>query len=166
MTSPIAPIRTIAPAGFGIYDAGRPTKAENNVLSGLTVKAGSVDDLTRSAADAVHSLTSAGALASKDITPPYAVMVPTKVIRGRRSALYFAVADDSKKATAVIRVLDSGRQIATFSFRYQAAVLGRQRSATWLVPRALKPGVLQARLSAADLSGNRSHKSCAALTVV
>ena len=86
------------------------------MLAGLTVKAGSADDLTASAADAVQALVSAKALASKDITPPYAVMVPSTVKRGDRWVLYFAVADDSKKATAVIRILDRAARSRASAF--------------------------------------------------
>ena len=160
------PLLVVMPNGLGVYDAGRSTVAEDKVIAGLTVKGGSADDLTSSAARAVRALTTAGALVSKDITPPYAGMVPTTVKRGTRGTLRFAIADDSKKATALIRIFYGARRIASFSFRYQAAVLGRSRIATWVAPRSLQPGTVRACLAAADLSGNHSHISCAPVTVV
>ena len=51
------------PAGFGIYDGGRSTAAEEQVLRSIPVSAGSPDDLARSATAAVQALAAASALA-------------------------------------------------------------------------------------------------------
>ena len=94
------PLLVVMPSGLGVYDAGRSTVAEDKVIAGLTVEGGSADDLTSSAAHAVRALTTAGALVSKDITPPVrGHRHTTTVKRGTRATLRFAIADDSKKAT-------------------------------------------------------------------
>ena len=74
--------------------------------------------------------------------------------------------DSVPAAAAVIRVLRGRRKVASFSFRFRTAVFGRPRAVTWVVPRSLKPGTVQACLTAADLSGNHSRVSCAPVKVL
>jgi hypothetical protein len=79
------PLLIVMPAGFGIYDQGLATTAEEKVLAGRTVKSDSADTLTASAADAVQALVAAGALKSKDTTPPYVGMLPAGGNAARQS---------------------------------------------------------------------------------
>jgi hypothetical protein len=86
--------------------------------------------------------------------------------RGQAVVLHFYVFDDSKSATETVRILDAGHTIATLRFRFAAVAFNRPRSAKWLVPRSLKPGVLQACVTASDPSGNRSREVCVPLRIV
>src|SRR5207253_6733280 len=67
----VGPLLIVMPAGFGVYDGGRTTAAEDAVLARLKVTGSSADDLTRGATTAVQALLAAGALRSKDILAPY-----------------------------------------------------------------------------------------------
>jgi hypothetical protein len=159
------PLLIVMPTGFGIYDAGRPTPAEAKVLARLRIDATSADKLTASATVAVQALVAAGALKSKDITPPYIAMCAATGSRGQTVTLQFNVADDSKKATATLQILNAGRPVTTLRFRYRTAVLNRPRTARWLVPRSLKASLLKVCLTASDPSGNHAGKACAPLKI-
>ena len=153
------------PAGFGIYDQGLPTTAEEAVLGGVPVKAGSVDELTATAAAAVQALVAARALASKDITAPYVAVLSATAPRGQTVTLRFYVADDSRQATATFQILDAGKPVLTRHFRYTQATPTRGRVTRWLVPPSTHRGLLQVCVTASDPSGNRSKRVCAQLTV-
>ena len=159
------PLLVVMPAGFGIYDQGLPTTAENAVLQGIPVKAGSADELTATAAAAVEALVAGHALASKDTTAPYVAVLPAASPRGRTVTLRFYVGDDSKMATATFQILDAGKPLVTRHFRYTLAELNRGRVARWTVPRSMHRGLLRVCVTASDPSGNQSKRACADLKV-
>src|SRR5438552_3343488 len=66
----VGPLLIVMPAGFGVYDGGRTTAAEDAVLVRLKASASSADDLTRSAATAVQALLAAGRPRPKGRPPP------------------------------------------------------------------------------------------------
>src|SRR5207247_7650494 len=87
----VGPLLVVMPAGFGVYDGGRSTAAEDQVLRSVQVAAGSPDDLARSATAALQRLAAAGALRSPDVRPPLVTAYPASAIRGKPAALRFDV---------------------------------------------------------------------------
>jgi hypothetical protein len=58
------------PAGYGVHDGGRSTKAERSVIATAPISGPDATALTNSAAHLVHRLVAARALKSKDVTKP------------------------------------------------------------------------------------------------
>jgi hypothetical protein len=159
------PLLIVMAAGFGIYDAGRPTEAEDRVLSHVTVKDGSADDLVGTAVRAVQELLAAGALRSRDITPPYVAMLPATGRRGGLAQLRLYLSDDSKKAAPTIRISDGAKTVAVIRYALQTVSLGAPLGLSWRVPRTLHRGSFQTCLTATDPTGNHSVKACSALKI-
>ena len=80
----VGPLLVVMPAGFGIYDGGRSTAAETQVLQSIPLSAGSPDELARSANAALEALTAAGALDSPDVRAPLVTAHPASGTRGKR----------------------------------------------------------------------------------
>jgi hypothetical protein len=162
----VGPLLIVMPAGYGIYDGGRSTAAEQAVLSRLSVGGASVDALTRSAAAAVGELLRAGALRSKDILPPFAQVAQASGSRGRPLKLVYRLYDDSGRASAVLTVVArSGRVVARFAVPLRPVTFGAGSSVTWKVPLTLKPGQLRLCIAASDPSGNRARRDCQPILV-
>jgi hypothetical protein len=123
-------------AGFGIYNGGRSTAAEERVLRGVPLDAATPDDLTRSATAAVQHLEAAGVLDSPDVTPPLVTAYPAKATLGKPATLHFDLFDDSGRSKAVVRVYESGSPIATLSSPMAFAIGTRHASVTWRCPRS------------------------------
>jgi hypothetical protein len=157
----VGPLLVAMPAGFGIYDGGRSTTAEDDVLRSLRVDASSPDDLTRSAAAAVQHLAAANALRSTDVRPPLVTAHPAFAQRGKRAALRFDVFDDSGRSDAVVRVYDERDLLATLSSPMQFGVGTRKVDVRWRVPGKLRSRRLRYCVVAVDPAGNRSASSCA-----
>ena len=87
----IGPLLVVMPAGFGVYDGGRSTAAEEQVLQSIPISAGSPDDLARSATAALQDLAAAGALSSPDIRAPLVTAHPASATRGKPATLRFCV---------------------------------------------------------------------------
>ena len=162
----VGPLLIVMRAGYGIYDEGRSTAAEQAVLSRLTVGGASVDALTQSAAAAVGELLRAGALRSKDILPPFAQVTQASGSRGRPLKLFYRLYDDSGRASAVLTVVArSGRVLARFAVPPRPVAFGAGSSVTWKVPLTLKPGQLKLCIAASDPSGNRGRRDCQPILV-
>src|SRR5437870_10560080 len=109
------PLLVVMAAGFGIYDAGRSTAAEERVLAREKVRGAAPDDLANAATSAVGKLLAARALVSKDIRPPIAW--PDGAVRdGKTVRLRYLLLDDSGRAAALLQVLN-GSQHVVASFR-------------------------------------------------
>lgn len=157
----VGPLLVVMPAGFGIYDGGRSTAAEDAVLRSLHVDATSADGLTRSAATAVQRLTAASALDSADIRAPLVTVYPASARRGKPATLRFDLFDDSGRSRAVVRVYEGGRLAATIATKMQFAIGTRHADVTWPVPVKLSSRTLRFCVVASDPAGNRSAPSCA-----
>ena len=70
------PLLVVMPSGYGIYDSGRSTAAEERVLARLHAPGATADTLTASATGAVQRMTATGALRSKDIRAPLILRRP------------------------------------------------------------------------------------------
>jgi hypothetical protein len=157
----VGPLLVVMPAGFGIYDGGRSTTAEQAVLGALRVDASSPDSLTQSAATAVQHLSSGSALESKDITTPLVTAYPATAHRGKPATVHFDLFDDSGRTSAHVRIYENGALVATLTAQMQLQIGTRHASVTWLVPTHLRSRQLRFCVVASDPSGNRSAPTCA-----
>ena len=157
----VGPLLVVMPAGFGIYDGGRSTAAEEAVLRPLLADASSPDRLTQSATTAVQRLEAASALGSADIRPPLVTPHPASARRGTRASLHFDLFDDSGRTSALVRIYESGALVATLATRMQFQIGTRHADVTWQVPKRLRSRRLRFCVVASDPSGNRSAPACA-----
>jgi hypothetical protein len=157
----VGPLLVVMPAGFGIYDGGRSTAAEEAVLRSLRINASSPDGLTQSATTAVQHLAAASALDSTDIRAPLVTAYPASARRGRPATLRFDVFDDSGRSGALVRVYESGTLVATLATQTRFQIGTRHIAVTWHVPKRLRSRRLRFCVVASDPSGNRSARTCA-----
>jgi hypothetical protein len=161
----IGPLLIVMPAGYGVYDGGRSTAAEEKVLADARPSGSSADQLTSSAATVVQRLASAGALKSKDIKAPYVAALAATVTPGRTARLNYAVFDDSGKTRERLAVRDrSKRVIAKWATALRTTLATKTYSVSWNVPANVKKG-LKFCIAAYDPSGNHTAPSCAPVAV-
>jgi hypothetical protein len=161
----VGPLLIVMPGGFGIYDGGHSTSAENGVLNGMSPDGSSVDNLVRSAANAVQKMESAGALESPDIKPPYVYAQASTIHPGKPIVFYFRVLDDSNRAGIAITIAAGGKTIASLSSPLAATNYPSARSVTWTVPKKIAKKGVKICMTATDAAGNKSTPSCAPLKV-
>jgi hypothetical protein len=163
----VGPLLIVMPAGYGIYDGGRSTRAERRILAGTHPSGSSPDDLTTSGAKVVHRLVAAGALESKDIRPPFASAFSATVTPGTRARLGYAVFDDSGKTSERLAVRDSRNHVlAKWSLRLHATIPTRTYFVSWNVPPQVTTTGLRFCLAAYDPSGNHAPAASCAPVVV
>jgi hypothetical protein len=162
----VGPLLIVMPAGYGVYDGGRSTRAERSVIATAPAVPGSnADALTNSAARLVHRLVAAGALKSKDVTKPYVAPAVATVSPGRRARLYYQVFDDSGKTRERLAVRVRGsRVVKSWSTKLRATAPGKSYSVPWSVPAQLR-GPLRFCVAAYDPSGNHAATQCARITI-
>jgi len=157
----------VMPAGFGVYDNGKPVDAEKAALAGLTIASPSSDDLVTAAASAVQKLRQAiGAGSHKDRIAPTVKALPSSGTKGGKAQLRYTVYDASGKSREIVRVY--GPQFllfASIATRSTKAKPKRASSVTWKVPADLSTTKLQFCVLAQDPSGNQSKTSCAPLKI-
>jgi hypothetical protein len=157
----VGPVLVVMPAGFGIYDGGRSTAAEEAVLRPLRIDSSSPDSLTQSATTAVQDLAAASALDSTDIRAPLVTAYPASASRGKPATLRFDLFDDSGRSSALVRVYESRALVATLSTQMQFQIGTRHARARWQVPQRLRSRQLRFCVVASDPTGNRSAPACA-----
>jgi hypothetical protein len=157
----VGPLLVAMPAGFGVYDGGRSTAAEEAVLRSLRVDAASPDDLAHSATVAVHRLATAGALDSPDIRAPFVTVHPAFAQRGKAVTLRFDVFDDSGRSKALVRVYENRALLAKLASPMGFAIGTRKVGVSWRVPVKLAGRQLRYCVVAVDPAGNRSASTCA-----
>jgi hypothetical protein len=155
------PLLVVMPAGFGIYDLGRPTTAAQQVLHSIPVAAGSPSDLVRSATAAVQALTAANALNSPDTKAPLVTAHPASATRGKPATLRFDLFDDSGHSRALVRIYEQGTLVATVKSPEGFKIGTRNVTVHWLVPSKLRSRQLRFCVVAVDPAGNRSAPACA-----
>jgi hypothetical protein len=157
----------VMPAGFGIYDNGKPTDAEKAALATITIGSPSPDDLTRAATAAVQKLRQTiGAGSRKDSTAPTVSALPSSGVKGAKATLRYTVYDASGKSREIVRVYGPAYLLfATISTRFAKAKPKRTASVTWKVPADLATTQLQFCVLAQDPTGNQSKPSCAKLKI-
>jgi len=157
----VGPLLVVMPSGYGIYDGGRSTAAEQEVLQGMPVAASSPTDLTLGAASALQRLEAAGALRSPDVRAPLVTAYPASAKLGRPAALHFDLFDDSGKSEATVVVSEAGSPVATLKTPMAFGVGTRHVVVRWPVPAKLRSRNLRFCVVASDPSGNRSRPACA-----
>jgi hypothetical protein len=157
----IGPLLVVMPSGYGIYDGGRSTAAEQQILQGAPLDAASSTGLTASAAAAVTQLEDAGALRSPDIRAPLVTAYPASAKLGEPATLHFDLFDDSGRSDAVVRVIENGATVATLRAPMEFAIGARHAFVRWPVPKKLGSRQLRFCVVAEDPSGNRSAATCA-----
>jgi hypothetical protein len=157
----VGPLLVVMPAGFGIYDGGRSTAAEDQVLRSIQVSAGSPDELARSATAALQALAAANALSSPDVKAPLVTAHPASATRGKPATLHFDIFDDSGRSNALVRVYENGSLVATLTSPQGFKIGTRRVSVRWPVPAKLRSRQLRFCVVASDPAGNRSAPACA-----
>jgi hypothetical protein len=161
----IGPLLIVMPAGYGIYDGGRSTRAENAVLAGLARPASSKpSDLVSAATTAVARLLGAGALKSKDILPPFVETLAGAVKLHTLSVTYYLFDDSGKSAITVTLVRNS--QIL-YMTQVALHVTGNDKPEvrTATLPSGLAVAGARVCVVGVDAAGNRSPPSCKRLVV-
>jgi hypothetical protein len=157
----------VMPAGFGIYDNGKPTDVEKAALAGITIASPSSDDLTKAATAAVTKLRQTiGAGSRKDSTAPTVSALPSTGTKGAKATLRYTVYDASGKSREIVRVYGPAYLLyATITTRLARAKPKRTASVIWKVPADLGTTKLQFCVLAQDPTGNQSKTSCARLKI-
>jgi hypothetical protein len=161
----VGPLLIVMPAGFGIYDGGRPVDAEEHVLDAIRIDAPGGEPLAQSAVRAVDRLVSSGALRSKDIRAPFVAALPLTIERGTKARLRFRVGDDSGWARLVARVLVKSHRVATVRSRLMRVRPTAPVSLLWKAARTLPERAVRVCVVAADAAGNRSSSTCSPVKV-
>jgi hypothetical protein len=152
----VGPLLIVMPSGYGIYDGGRSTAAEQGVLSRLAPPGSAKPDtLAAAAANAVGQLLHAGALRSKDILRPYVQALLARAAGGRLTVQYF-LSDDSGKASATLTVERAGHAVLTANVPEHATSLLHPETQRLTLPHGLSLGGLRVCVAATDPSGNRA----------
>ena len=157
----------VMPAGFGIYDNGKPVDAEKAALAGVQIASPSPDDLTNAATAAVLKLRQAiGTGSRKDSTPPTVKALPSSGAKGKKATLRFTIYDASGKSREIVRVYGPALLLfTTIRTPFAKAKPKRTASVTWTVPADLSTTKLQFCVLAQDPAGNQSRTSCAPLKI-
>jgi hypothetical protein len=151
----IGPLLIVMPAGYGIYDGGRSTTAEQRVLGRLPRPGKSPDELAGAAAGAVAKLLQAGALKSKDVLKPFAQPLQAR-LRGHVLTALFYLYDDSGKASATVTVTRARHVLASKELASRATSVLQPTSATLTVPSSFSLAHTSLCVAAVDASGNRA----------
>ena len=157
----------VMPAGFGIYDGGKPVDAEKAALAGVTIASPGSDDLTNAATAAVQKLRQTiGTSKRKDTVAPTVAAHASTGAKGKPAKLAFTVYDASGKAREIVRVYDQALLLfATITTKLQKAKPKQKTSVTWKVPSDLQETNLRFCVLALDAAGNQSKTSCAPLKI-
>ncbi len=157
----------VMPAGFGVYDNGKPVDAEKAALAGITIASPDPDGLTNAATAAVLKLRQTiGARARKDATPPAVSALASTGTKGKTATLRFTVYDASGRSREIVRVYGPSYLLfATISKGFAKAKPKQKASVVWKVPADLQTTKLQFCVLAQDPAGNQSKTSCAPLKI-
>jgi hypothetical protein len=159
----IGPLLIVMPEGYGIWDGGRDTAAEERVLASLSVKDGSPGGLAAAADEAVRKLTETGALKSKDILGPTLFPRTALVVPGKRVKLTYAILEDSERSRELVWVYAGKEKLATLRSPLGQALYGKPRTVTWRAPKKLPRAALRYCVRSFDAAGNRSRTACVPL---
>ena len=158
----VGPLLVVMPTGFGVYDGGRSTAAEEKVLQSIHLSA-AARTTSRAARPRLWPRLAAGkALSSPDIKAPLVTAHPATAKRGKVAALRFDVFDDSGRSQAVVRVFEQSTLLATLTSPAGFEIGTRAVTVRWLVPARLRSRQLRFCVVASDPAHNRSRPACAA----
>ena len=157
----------VMPAGFGVYDNGKPVDAEKAALAGAQIASPSPDDLADAATAAVRKLRQAiGTGSRKDSIAPSVRALASAGSKGKTATLRYTVYDASGKSRQIVRVYGPALLLfTTITTRFTKAKPKRTVTVKWKVPADLSTTSLQFCVLAQDPSGNQSRTSCAKLKI-
>lgn len=156
----IGPLLIVMPSGYGIYDGGRTTQAEEKVLATLGApRSRRSTDLVGSASNAVSRLLAAGALRSKDVLMPYSGIIGTGV-SGRRVTVRYFLSDDSGSVSATLTLFRGAVALATVPIPSHTTNLAKSERRTIELPAGAAAAGAKVCIVAVDPAGNRSARSC------
>ncbi len=156
----VGPLLIVMPAGFGIYDGGRSTVAEDAVLAHQRVTGPSGDALATTAAAALKARLAAGALKSKDIKPPYVAALSSSGKLGGTIRLNYATFDPSGKTRESIVVTAGSKLLFVKKTKLRPTRADKTYFVNWNAPATAPAGELRFCVSAYDPTGHRSKPSC------
>ena len=161
----IGPLLIVMPTGYGIYDGGRTTQAENGILTGLARPASAKpNDLVNAATNAVARLLAAGALKSADILAPFVETIAASVRQHTLSVQYFLY-DDSGKSASTLTLTYAGHTLYTAKIPVHATGNYKPETRRLPLPPSLALAGTQVCVVGVDAAGNHSPRSCKRLTV-
>ena len=161
----IGPLLIVMPAGYGIYDGGRSTQAEDGVLAGVARPASAKPvDLVNAATSVVGKLLAARALKSADILKPF-VDALVGSVKQRRLFVQYYLFDDSGKAAATLTVMRGKQTLYTAQVAAHPTSGTKPESKTLTLPSGIALKGARFCVVGADASGNRSRPACRALVV-
>jgi hypothetical protein len=155
----IGPLLVVMPTGYGIYDGGRATNAEDAVIAKLSA-AGSADSntLVAAATTAVSKLEQAHALHSPDILRPFVETIGA-TLKGKKLTVRFYLADDSGKASAKVSLLSKGKIVFTTALPTHPTSISKIESHVYKLRSTLVHAGLSACVKGTDGAGNHA-RSC------
>ena len=156
----VGPLLVVMPSGYGIYDGGRSTAAEESVLARRPLPGSTREQLTLAAARTVHDLRVAGALRSKDVLAPFASTFSGSASTGNSMKLRYAVGDDSGRAAVELTVLAGKRRLAKIDVPMRRVDGTSTYFARWRVTSGLRTTAARLCITARDPAGNRSSRFC------
>ena len=161
----IGPLLIVMPAGYGIYDGGRSTQAENGVLGRLVHPASAKpDDLVHAATAAVGKLLSAGALKSKDILKPF-VQTLTAVVKQHVLSVRYYLFDDSGKSAVTLTISHATQKLFTAQVPIHPTGNDKAELQKASLPSGLVLTGARVCVVGTDAAGNASPPSCKKLTL-
>ena len=168
------PLLVVMPAGFGVYDAGRSTKAKERLLAKIKIAGKSPEALAQAAIKAVQMLSRAGALDWKDTLPPLVVQRFTPAKAGQTVTLAFFVFDDSGRTSETITIYAGRTRLKVFRLPLGPTIslqphagrpsVPQPSTLRWRAPARL-PRNLRYCVVATDPSGNQNKPACMWLQV-
>jgi hypothetical protein len=155
------PLLIVMPGGFGIFDAGHATTAEQRVLNQSHIpRSAGPDELTHAAREAVAALLKARALKSKDTAAPLAFPQVSLGRRGHPMKLDYQVVENTERSSVTVEVLAHAHKIARLPVPLRRVKPQTTYGVTWNVPTTLPAGPFSLCVSARDASGNQGPTSC------
>jgi hypothetical protein len=156
----------VMPAGFGIYNNGRPTSKETAALATVKIATTDSDGLTQAATTAVQTLQKTIGVQRGSGKGPTVTAMPSSGHKGQTVALRYRVYSPSGRSRETVRVYGPGYLLfATITTRLAKAKPKRTTAVKWNVPADLQTTKLQFCVLAQDAHGNQSKTSCAPLKI-
>jgi hypothetical protein len=156
----------VMPAGFGIYNNGRPTSKETEVLATVKIASTDSDGLTQAATAAVRTLEKTIGVKKGSGKSPTVTAIASTGRKGQTATLRYRVYSPTGRSRETVRVYGPAYLLfATITTRLAKAKPKRTTAAKWNVPTDLQATKLQFCVLAQDAHGNQSKTSCAPLRI-
>jgi hypothetical protein len=153
----------VMPAGFGLFKGNTDTTRFEHEVSSVSIDGATPDGLVRTATAAVRRLIALG-IRDADHTPPTVRAFSVKAKRGTRTALTYAVNDNTGRSREVVQVYAGAFAVATIRSPLEVTHSGVLDAVRWRVP-ARPAKAYRFCVVATDPAGNTSRPSCAPIRV-